>query len=727
MFGVGYFFNFAKNLLPKWPTQEASLPKTEKIPNQDTILAVKNILTRKWSEYENTLSIDSDDLEAGIFLFTKVALNTMQQPTYQTKGLQETKFSAVTEVTDANVEKVQAFALEKAYVFRDICKTGFPFSHLENKRATIALKNSLENRCKTTIVYNFLIVSREWMIEEELNREFAHHFRNLELHAIKEACYALMLDYQKGDNRAGYYFLWLVKYAADCSFVIPEKNSFHSKTVSKLLSQFIESPNCRNPANLIEILCFQGSEEQPIYIGFLNQSCGNIFMNFVVDELERITMQQWPNKPEFITTFLETITPGSRLIVAKRMAQSQDAATATIGHHITAALTAHNYNKAIIHFNALQELLPHFNYYLAIKIFDRPFIETFLDNFCHAEFPFVKTVRMNVKKLWVFDSLLICVFKKQEIPPYLFAFDINTKKLVWGIPLVFAPLTNEWQSNYSNLYETENFRLKLRGNHLFLQFHGEKNVQFINAKTGQIDTVFQLPEVPKQPKQLHIDSSEFVYLLAEKDDRNVLIGGRVTEGQWNQSFAVAYPRGRFQPLSTHCGAFNQIERELIIFGPTGAFFTIKNCLAAQAREDKLYVIEVDPNNPNKSLLKVRTLLLDQNVVSPVEKVISLEAEKVSFGELCKNGQWVLFHEQLLRKTLIFVAMNSGEVIYSYQPPIDSQQFIQIETGEVWSWDQASTEIVKVSATHVAVMGRMTGGFSTRILHVDREDQLYRKL
>lgn len=64
-------------------------------------------------------------------------------------------------------------------------------------------------------------------------------------------------------------------------------------------------------------------------------------------------------------------------------------------------------------------------------------------------------------------------------------------------------------------------------------------------------------------------------------------------------------------------------------------------------------------------------------------------------------------------------MISDEVIYSYRPPVDSKQFIDIESGEVCSFDQASKHIVKISSRDIAVVGKMSGSFRTEIVWVDK--------
>lgn len=744
MSNVVYYFNLAKGFLAEKWTREAqpvsekeeqTLPTYDDLSTRMTLLTVKDTLNEEWGKYKQPLKVNNDDLEAGIALFTKIAMNAMQQvqpfkkpkATYEVKSTHEVKFSSDAEPVES-VEKIKTFVRENAYVFRNICNTGFPFSLLESSSSEIALLRALNH---SDIIFAFMTASSDWITEEELNRRFAIPFQQLEINAIVEACSALNLAYQKGENKAGYYLIWLIKNTAGCSFEIPTKASFKSATAAKVLTKFIEeNGSVTHVENFIEILHFRSSRfDKLIYENVLDHNACNIFLNYVIAQLQCIPFDNWPNKGFILTVLLETVSSQSKLIIAQELAASSDAKTAEVGRNIAAALTARGFNEAIAPLNALSELLPHFNKYHAQYIFDRPFVG-FFEDFATQNAPgFVKRLSFNHGKVFVYDSIMIGVYADKENPPYLLAFDMYTKKMAWGMPLVASLLEDPSLNPSLNSRETglsfaalPDYRLEQVGENLFLRFHEEKKVRFIDAKTGQCTSLFELPEVPVDPELLHISPEGFVYLVARKDQTYSLLGGKLIHGQWNLSFEVNYPGHDFLSLSTHCGAFSD-KNQLILFGPTGAQVTIENCLAAEARENKIYLIEKDPKRKDKCIVTVRSLLAGPNVVSRVEKMISLDVERASFGDFCKNGQWVLF-QGVIRKSLIFVDMQSEEVAYCYQPPIDSQQFINVETGEVWSWDQWSKEIRKISSTNITLEGTMGGSSRTSILWVDKGNQVY---
>jgi hypothetical protein len=264
------------------------------------------------------------------------------------------------------------------------------------------------------------------------------------------------------------------------------------------------------------------------------------------------------------------------------------------------------------------------------------------------------------------------------------------------------------------------------GQHLSLQFVGEKNMRFIDPETGEFNFTLELPEASKDAyDRLHISSEGFAYQMVHKGRERILIGGKVVDQQWNSSFESNTPTGFFRPFSTHCGFQDDFPEKLILFGPTGDQMVIQNCMAAIAQNDKLYAIEKHPDQEEKCLLTIRTLKIDDEVVSDVEKSISLNVRKASFGSICQNGQLVLFSGAFSDSSPIFVDLNGQEVMYSqHKSPSYAKHVINTDTGELWTWDELSKDIWKVSSANITLMGSMESGRGTTLLHVDKADRLY---
>ncbi len=148
-------------------------------------------------------------------------------------------------------------------------------------------------------------------------------------------------------------------------------------------------------------------------------------------------------------------------------------------------------------------------------------------------------------------------------------------------------------------------------------------------------------------------------------------------------------------------------------------------MAAKAQDDKLYSIEKDPNDKDRSLLRVRTLKDDNEVISNVEKSISLNVKEASFGKICQNGQVILFAGWFSNPSPVFVNLNSQEVTYStHKVPMYATRVINTDSGELWTWDTVSKKIWKVTEDSITLMGTMGGGQDTTFLHVDKDDRLY---
>ena len=708
---------------------------------------VKATLIEKWNQYIQPLRINEDDLTAGIALFTKIAVEAIDKGG-SVKESESPSISVRREVSletaslDATVDKIKAFVEDKAYVFRRACQTGFPFSLLETSPTEIALKHALEHY--DSILSHFMMLEGSWMTESELDERFGGPFQRLQASEIAEACFDMKRAYVRDkDNKAGYYLLWLIKQSTGCVYEIPEKSSFNHTTVAKVLSKFFAgSGSLRNAANFVEILHSRSSRlDQFLYQEFLDPKSCSIFLNFADGQLVEIPMDKWPSKAGIITDLLETVTLERKLAIARALASSKDPTTSEVGNHLLAALTARSLREAVPHFNALTELLPNFNYKHVEIIFGRPFVEFCHDRSIYKKDPeFTKRLHFNdMRKVFVHGSLMMGVYNTRTtyggkgVPPHLLAYDMNTEKMVWGIPL--TPISLEDPSlNTSATLKTfgiprmgpPGYSLKRVGELLSLQFVGEKKLHFIHAETGEYDSTLDLPEASTDEyDRLHVSPKGFAYQMISRDQDRILIGGRIIDKRWNSSFEAKTPIGMFRPFSTHCGFQQDFEDRLVLFGPTGDQVTIEGCMTAKAQDDKLYSIEKDPVDKDKCLLKVRTLKGDSEVVSGIEKSISLNVKEVSFGKICQSGQVILFAGRFSDTSPVFVNLNSQEVTYSpHKFPSDAGHVVNADSGELWTWDQISHKIWKVSSANITLMGSMESSRDTTLLHADKADRLY---
>lgn len=70
-------------------------------------------------------------------------------------------------------------------------------------------------------------------------------------------------------------------------------------------------------------------------------------------------------------------------------------------------------------------------------------------------------------------------------------------------------------------------------------------------------------------------------------------------------------------------------------------------------------------------------------------------------------------------------MHTHEVTYSqHQFPSYAGCVVNTDSGELWTWDETSKEIWKVSSTSITLMGSLESGRGTTLLHVDTADRLY---
>lgn len=315
------------------------------------------------------------------------------------------------------------------------------------------------------------------------------------------------------------------------------------------------------------------------------------------------------------------------------------------------------------------------------------------------------------KEIFTHHSLMIGVF--HERIPYcsdklhLIAFDMRTEELVWEISL------------------PEDFNLQQFEELIALKSTDGKKIDFINPNTGKIHSMVNVPEAGDRDNNFHV-ASGFAYQVISIDHPGRIIhGGQIVDHQWISKFTSKTPGGSCIFYSTHCGFPQDFIDELILFSPTGDQVTLQNCITSIARGDKLFSIEKDYNNKDKCFLTIRTLKTDSEVISEIEKSISIDVMNVSFGNIffgkvCQNGQVILFSRNIHGdKKPIFVDIETQKINHSaYKLSYNTKSFIT-DSADLWIWEESSKTIFKVNSEEVLLMGqqvRIPGG---SLVHVDK--------
>jgi len=696
---------------------------------------VQDILTNQWEGHESLMT--TEDSDVGMQLFTQLALKTANDlsatQSDTVSALSKDRVKVGEEDVSETTSKVERFVKKHSCRFREICKSGFPFSMLERPACEKALKGALED--DNSIIATFMTQNESvWLSEEELNESFGKAFKRLDIIEISEACSDLTTDYIKeSNNKAGYYLLWLIKQSTGANFNIPAKETFNKSTVQEVLSQFAFSGigQLESPTNFIEILYFRRFNN--FLYKTLSQTDSHLqFLNFILSQLQNIPMDKWPGKGYIIADLLRRETPQNKITISERLNANSDSQIATIGKHLLQALQSTSLRLAIPHIHTLIKLLPNLSDSDIEHIFYIP-----LNTFCkdkkifNKDPEFTRRLTFNsMRTVFVHGDLMAGVYHPSDnrLPPYLLAYNMKTEKMEWGIPLIPGFALNTSQApmiSEPSRIASESYCLNRVDDYITLQFIGEENIYLIDPNTGDISSTLALPYAHKDKRdRLHLTSSGFSYQMIKKEGDRKLIGYKISASNPSPLFEVETSDAFFLPLSTHVGLFKDTERELDLYSPTGNHVTL-DCISAYAQGNKLYLIEPNPSQKNTSSLTVRTMTNDEKVVSSIEKSIPLNTEKVSLKQLCDNGQLILFKENFLSKSPIFVDLHNNEAVYSeHQIHAYEKEVVNTVSGEVWCWNQSSEEICKISAKQRTLMGSLNSGRGTTLLHVDQRENLY---
>lgn len=697
---------------------------------------VRNTLTEIWAETGAPTRIKQVDLEAAIGLLTNIAFEAILrcEDTQQTQARVSFKAcnSSVSEGPETSLSdrikahiwgRIKDFVEENAYEFNQACYARFPFSLLHDASAENGLKDYL-SQCGSGIFYRILMTDSRWLEEEELNRRFGAIIKEIPEILLEETCADLISSYFDEDlMKAGYYLVWLLKVAGGCDFEIPKTDFFNKRTAVNVLSEFVIGMRGQSyPENFIRILCGFAYKQPLFYYGLLNAESISIFQEFVHTELRVRPMKEWPAKSLFLVNFFQTESLEKKCAVAENLTHSEDLETSVIGNHLLGALKSQSLYDKLPHFYALMELFPRLDARDIQSMFGSPFYSFTLRKRSTSknEPSFVKEVLFNeMPKVFIHGSLMIGVYdtkvkiNDRPAPRYLLAFDRNTEKMIWAFEI-----------------EHREYFLEKVGDRIALLFAGEKTLQMICPETGELDYTVELTEPAARLSwggfdtfSFHINETGCTFQCVTKDSTPVLIGGKIENQQWHLVFECEDSPGTPQLLSSHFGF--QMESHLSLYGPKGHKLTIENCYAAEACGDKLYTIQKDPNDQNKRRLVIRVLKEGSQVVSEIKKIISLEGEHLNFVKILDHKKVVLFRGGF-DSTPIFIDLENDHVVYSgMDSEIEfSASYIITDTGKIWTWDTATSEIRKISYRGVKKMGRIERSRESTLIHVDKDWSVY---
>ena len=701
--------------------------------SQDCYNLIKETFKDRWYDFPVLNDQSNENINTGIQLFMNIAVRRAEKSCiYASKSSTSNSYESL-----STEDKVKSFVKHHFDSFQKICETNFPFSKIETTQCETALKMHLLYPDKPFLIRFMSLKSSTWMTEQELDTYFSEPFKYLNIEEIKVACVDLFFYFKQfNEFKAGYYLLWLIKKVTEGRFIIPEKENFDIQTIKNVISSLIDNKgeDVKFSTRFIEILIFKKTNSEPLlFQNILDENNQNFFIDFTISQLQEISEDYWSEKRAVIVDLIKISTMEKIHTIAKTLNSSTESEINKIGHSLLKALLSSSFNSAIPHFNALIELLPNLNFKNIETIFCTPFKKFKYSKQDQSNtFNLIKLKFSDTERVFFHGNLMIgvCENKRafcEEFPPHLLAYDINTEKMVWGIPL------NTLKS------KSNNFKLNQVDDTIILQFEKDNKVFFIQSDMGEVISTMTTPLFHNERYDaLHITpNSLFGYQMVSNESQRILVGGKIINSNWIPSFEVKTPTGFFIPLSTHVGFHHHyigpqgnFERTLTIFGPSGDKITIKDCLSVENTfsGNKLYLIEKNPHEKNSYFLTVRTMTDDENVVSQVEKCITFNTNASgtpSLEKLCDNGEWILFNGYSSERSPIFININTEEVVYSPHKIGFGETVVNTASGEIWSWDPDSKEIWKTSSKESILMGSLiSGSATTTLLHVGENDYLY---
>ncbi len=651
---------------------------------------VSDLVLTEWKSLP-LLTSTSSDYNAAIKIFAKLAVESAKP------------LNAATGYTSAEMEKVKAFVQKNSALLRRECESGYPFALIDKTASESALKHVLN--ANSSILAAHLLQSENWLEEEALSSTFCKNITPLTFRGIPYTCCLLMEAYKKGDLKAGYYLLWLIKQYGGATFTLPKKEAFSTTPLQKAVSDYIEKNGFwTRPHHFIDIL-FAGTQN-PMFIEILGKEQQKAFFNLVQINLSFIKLDSWPNKHRIIYLLLSASPPEDQLRIARALTISGNTSTVDIGKHVEAILKAED--EAYPHFVALRDLLQ-VSVKKVCKLFNRHLIEIFSDKVPNAP-DFTKGLTLNVKERVLFHGdLMIGLYQPaqegEKVNPFLIAFNRKTEKMAWTIPL---PLPANL--DYKEMQPAGKLpKIQIAGNFIEVHTAGDDKIYQFQVDTGVAIRSIQIP------------ANEDLYQLTEglkalKTGSQLQLG-KISEEKWCPFFNVTDPGGVFKPHPTLLIFHNQSL--LYLISPSGKQTKLRGCLDVMTYGPKLCLIE---QSSNQCFLTIRSHLDQEIMLSGPEKMIPINSKSASISGVCCSNHAVLISEE---KTPIFINLENMKVTYSqYVIPSKASILVNPDKKELLSLDQETKEIWSITPFGAQLRGKLNSSRDIELIHIDQKGILY---
>lgn len=699
------------------------------------------------------LPVNQEELKAIIDSIAKIAFETLSLDWFNSQQTMPNPFTEFTSTNDRIdyivtkapqheiIQRIEEFVQDNMKLVTTACRSGFPFLKLETSKQEATIRNYL-SQSENSVVKTYIETLcsnhvNDLDIEQSCTEQLKNILSDVLPEELERAFSSLAVDQT---NQGRFCFLWLLKMITGSSFEISKDFS----TIEQILLHFFLNPTASvsNPKAFISIF---NTLFNRLSHNIFNTDFYLHFLRFALSQLKTFSIDEWPAKSDLLLELLINVGREECITIADCLASQNVPLTAQVGSHLVIVLNAVTLKEAIPHYYALLRLIPNLTPQIASLIFKRPFlsfrndqvvIDTDIEqsqfgiavNALKYAFVHQSVVAMQ------YQSLIIGEYLIEEEIPYLIAFDMETEKMAWGIPLIFEflknptinPATKESTQHAYKIQRIEN------GKSISITFANSDEVFLISPETGTLLSTFELEDVSDfDQTEFHITSDRYGYKFIAEENVFKVIGGQLTlkenqsesdnytQLQFLTSFEIPTSTQHFLPFFKHCGL--KLGNALTIIGPTGHQKVIPDCSDQYGKDNYLYLIENDPYLWHCQL-KIKTLVASEEVFLDFK---SITIEKRAFiQEICTNGTAILFSTSGLKHCPIFVDLTTETVTYSSNSIRSSDRyFVNNKTGDIWTWNLNTKKINKTSVHGTIEMGTLPNK-STNLIFVDCDDRLY---
>lgn len=446
----------------------------------------------------------------------------------------------------------------------------------------------------------------------------------------------------------------------------------------------------------------------------LGEAYFKTFFDFVTSAILVIPLKEWEDQGESFFQCLRMLDDEGKKKFLQPLLKASDPVWRQIAESFLEGLDSKkSLRQCAPYFHRIKELLPCANDLGFIEsIFHRPFPTFEERHVVERNYPAcVKRLNFDGSRdVVIFENLMIGVIKDgSQGLIHLIAFDMNTSKLVWGVPI---RKENRWME----LQPLCPFGIPIIN-------EKSKLLMFLDPKTGEKSLELTLPEAiePRgdyQPgSDLHILPSGFLYYSSHTVDGWFLFGGQVAEGKFSNKFKLDRPGGICLPLGENL-SFQNFDSTCTIVAPNGKpkvvpyaeLHLFKNNLYATAKNE-IFVL-AHKNEPEFEIVGQKSIFK-----FPTEHH---EGFNIKILQICENG--VAFCKFAGRHA--FVDLERGTHAFLEGLPSNCASFVDREKGSVWSWNERDKQVKKHTMEGTKPLGLMDAARGVSLLHVDKSDRLY---